>query len=86
LTEAGEELGLAFQIRDDLLDVTQPTEVLGKPALSDIKNNKATYVSIFGQVKAREQCGQLTRQAIRLIKSLQIDSSELVDTLQTYFS
>ena len=58
-------LGLAFQIQDDILDVTSSLEVLGKPVGSDDKNNKATYVTFEGLEKASEDverisCGRLT--------------------------
>lgn len=51
----GEDLGIAFQIMDDILDVTSSTEVLGKPVLSDEKNEKATYVSLFGLEKSKTE-------------------------------
>ncbi len=50
----GRHLGLAFQIADDILDATQSTKVLGKPAKLDEKNKKSTYVSLLGLKKARE--------------------------------
>lgn len=49
----GDKLGLAFQIMDDILDVTSSEEVLGKPVFSDEKNNKITYVSMYGMDKAK---------------------------------
>jgi geranylgeranyl diphosphate synthase type II len=57
-------IGLAFQIKDDILDVTGETDVLGKPVLSDAKNNKSTYVTLFGVEGAQEQVQQLTDGAL----------------------
>ena len=48
LSDYGYKLGLAFQIKDDILDVTSSTEVLGKNAKSDIENDKTNYISLFG--------------------------------------
>ena len=48
LEKVGYNIGVAFQIKDDILDVTSTTEVLGKPVLSDEKNDKVTYVSLYG--------------------------------------
>ena len=54
MEKIGRDVGLAFQIRDDILDVTSTMEVLGKPILSDEKNHKATYVTLEGLKKAEE--------------------------------
>ena len=53
--KAAGNIGLAFQIQDDILDVTSTAEELGKPVHSDEKNNKVTYVTLFGTEKAAEQ-------------------------------
>ena len=58
------KLGLAFQIVDDILDVTESTEILGKTNNSDLKNNKHTYVSLVGIEKAKKRAGQLIESAI----------------------
>ena len=55
IEEAASEIGLAFQIQDDILDVTGNQEVLGKPVGSDAKNEKATYVTYEGLKKAQEE-------------------------------
>ena len=54
LTKFADLLGLAFQITDDILDVTSTTEILGKPTGSDEKNNKSTYVTLYGLDAAKE--------------------------------
>ncbi len=58
----GDKLGLAFQIMDDILDVTSSSDVLGKPVFSDEKNEKATYVSMYGIDKARADYAELCRR------------------------
>lgn len=59
-----DNIGLAFQIVDDILDVTSDTETLGKPVGSDEQNNKSTYVSCLGIEKCRELAHELTDKAI----------------------
>ena len=68
--EIASAVGLAFQIQDDILDVTSTAEELGKPVHSDEKNNKVTYVTLFGTEKAAEQVEELSEKAIDLLKSL----------------
>ena len=58
------ELGLAFQIRDDMLDVESTTEELGKPIGSDAENEKTTFVTLYGL----EECGRLVGEHTRLAK------------------
>lgn len=59
-----ENVGLAFQIVDDILDITSTEEVLGKPINSDSENQKYTYATIYGVKKCREIVAQLTEKAI----------------------
>ena len=68
--EAAGNIGLAFQIQDDILDVTSTDEELGKPVHSDEKNNKVTYVTLFGIEKASEQVEMLSEKAVELLKCL----------------
>ena len=63
-------VGVAFQIQDDILDVTATTEQLGKPVLSDEKNEKTTYVTLEGLAKARADVAELSGQAITILRSL----------------
>lgn len=63
ITKFGRALGLAFQIIDDILDVTQTTEKLGKSAGKDIAAKKATYPAVIGLEKSRAEARRLTRQA-----------------------
>lgn len=68
LTTFGKSVGLAFQIIDDILDVTQPTEILGKSAGKDITAQKATYPAIFGLTKSRAEAKHLTGTARAVLK------------------
>lgn len=64
------DVGLAFQVQDDILDVTSTTKALGKPVKSDEKNLKTTYVTIRGLEKAKEDVGQISNRAIQTLDSL----------------
>ena len=68
LTDFGYNVGLAFQIIDDILDVTQTTEQLGKTAGKDVAARKATYPSIVGLEKSRQIARQLTNRAFKALK------------------
>lgn len=63
LTDYGDALGLAFQVVDDILDVTQASETLGKTAGKDVDNNKPTYVSVLGLEAARRHADELRDKA-----------------------
>ena len=64
------DVGLAFQIQDDILDVTSTLEVLGKPIHSDDKNNKTTYVTLEGLDKARADVETVSERALETLRSL----------------
>ena len=68
--KAAKNVGLAFQIQDDILDVTSTKEELGKPIHSDEKNNKTTYVTIMGIEKASQQVKELSAEAVELLEGL----------------
>lgn len=68
LTSFGYHVGLAFQVIDDILDVTQTSEQLGKTAGKDVKAQKATYPSIVGLEKSRQIARQLTDKAFASLK------------------
>lgn len=63
-------IGLAFQIQDDILDVTSSQEVLGKPVGSDEKNNKTTYVSLYGMNQAMADVERISGQAVEYLNML----------------
>ena len=64
------KVGIAFQIRDDILDVTSTMEELGKPVFSDEKNEKTTYVTMFGTDGAEQEVKRLTKEAVDELKNL----------------
>jgi len=70
LTTFGQCLGLAFQVIDDILDVTQTTEKLGKTAGKDVAATKATYPAIFGLDRSRAEARHLTHAAHLALKPL----------------
>ena len=63
-------VGIAFQIQDDILDVTSTTEVLGKPVFSDEKNHKSTYVSICGLDNSKKKVEEYSEEAIQLLDGI----------------
>ena len=70
LEEIGRCVGMAFQIQDDILDCTGDAAVLGKPLNSDEKNNKTTYVTLFGLDKAAEEVMTLSKKAEDILKDI----------------
>jgi len=66
----GSYLGLAFQIVDDILDVTSTTEVLGKPVGSDVAEQKVTFVTLLGLEAAQQEAEALTQKAIAVLETL----------------
>ena len=71
--QAAYEIGIAFQIQDDILDVTSSLEVLGKQVGSDEKNNKTTYVTLKGLETASTEQKELSNRAIERLEGLQKD-------------
>lgn len=70
-------IGLAFQIMDDVLDATASTEVLGKPAGSDIRENKQTFVSYFGVEGARLEAERTLENAVANLEGLPLKDNRL---------
>lgn len=64
------KVGMAFQIQDDILDITSTTEMLGKPVLSDEKNNKTTYVTLNGLEKSKQDVDAISQRAVQELKQL----------------
>ncbi len=77
----GRKTGLAFQIQDDILDVTSTTQTLGKPVHSDEKNEKTTYVTLFGIEEARKKVDEESQDAVRLLKRLPGENPYLEELL-----
>lgn len=78
------KLGLAFQIVDDILDVTESTEILGKTINSDLKNNKHTYVSLVGIEKAKKRAGQLIESAIEDLSMNNMQKTDKLVSIASY--
>ncbi|MDB6053982.1 MAG: Farnesyl-diphosphate synthase [Verrucomicrobiales bacterium] len=83
LTDFGYHVGLAFQIIDDILDVTQTSEQLGKTAGKDTASKKATYPSIVGMNRSRKIAEKLTSQAFASLKPFK-SKGDALEALATY--
>ena len=70
MEKVGSNIGLAFQIQDDILDATGSFEELGKPIGSDEKNQKATYLSLVGMDKSKEDVERLSKEAVDILKNV----------------
>jgi geranylgeranyl diphosphate synthase type II len=82
-TNYGTALGMAFQIKDDLLDVESSTEELGKPVGSDEKNKKTTYISLLGIEKARIHLQEQKEKALKALGEIDADT-EFLELLTEY--
>ena len=70
ILQVAKDVGLAFQIQDDILDVTSDMETLGKPIGSDVKNHKTTYVTIRGLAQAQKDVEKISERALEGVASL----------------
>lgn len=86
IEEIAGEVGLAFQIQDDILDVTSTMEVLGKPIGSDEKNHKFTYVTFEGLDKAKADVAEISEQAIAHMGELVVKNEFLTELLRYLIS
>jgi geranylgeranyl diphosphate synthase type II len=84
ITRFGQRLGLAFQIIDDILDVTQTSEILGKSAGKDVAAKKATYPAVIGLEKSRAEARRLTRQAHNALSMFSSSDAEPLHALANY--
>lgn len=82
MEKIGYNIGIAFQIQDDILDVTGSMETLGKPIGSDEKNNKVTYVTLKGLQQAQMDQKALSEEAIRLLRSFENRNLFLEDMVE----
>lgn len=80
--EYGLRLGLAFQIVDDILDITSTTEELGKPINSDAEKNKTTFVSLYGIEKAQKMADKATSEALEWLDA--VEDNEFLKELTEY--
>ena len=81
MEETGRSVGFAFQIRDDILDLTGSQEIIGKPVGSDEKNGRLTVVSFHGMEKALEEVKKYSQNAIRLLNDLPYQTDQLADII-----
>ena len=77
------DVGLAFQIRDDILDVTSTLETLGKPINSDDRNEKTTYVTIHGLEQASKDVEEISERAIENLKALPYENEFLLELIKS---
>ena len=77
MTKFGRSLGLAFQVIDDILDVTQTSEKLGKSAGKDVAAQKATYPAVIGLDASRAEARRLTNAAQRALSSFGTEAKRL---------
>ncbi len=82
LTEVGGNIGLAFQIVDDILDVTSDSETLGKPSQSDNEAEKNTFPKLMGIEKSQEEANELLTSSLQLLCDSGIENSTLASLLQ----
>ena len=79
MEKAGEKIGVAFQIADDILDITSTLEELGKPVHSDEKNEKNTYVTMYGIEKSKEMVKTLSQEAMIILKTFGEKANFLIE-------
>lgn len=82
MEEIGKNIGMAFQIQDDILDVTSTNEELGKPVGSDEKNEKMTYVSVYGMEEAKNSVERYSNKALDCLGNLPVESAYLNTLIQ----
>lgn len=80
--KAAGKIGLAFQIQDDILDITSTTEELGKPVGSDEKNGKNTYVAFEGLEKSKEDVKKLSESAMGDLQKLPYENPFLIELIK----
>jgi len=86
LKSFGKKIGLAFQITDDILEVTSDKETLGKNTDSDLKNFKSTYINVIGMDASINKTSELTESAIHDLKQLEINEADLLIELAKYMT
>jgi len=86
LTEYAQQFGLAFQITDDILDVTGSQEKIGKPVGSDIKNHKATYVTLYSLEEARRMASQTVDSALDALSQFGTEANVLREMVRWLLS
>lgn len=79
LSQYAELVGLAYQVRDDVIDITSTEEELGKPAGSDLESNKSTYPALLGLPGAQEKAEQLYQQSLQALAALPYNTQNLAE-------
>lgn len=79
LKQYAQFVGLAYQVRDDIIDITSSEEVLGKPAGSDLKANKSTYPALLGLQGAQDKATNLYQQALQALQDLPYNTQALAE-------
>lgn len=82
MEQIGRSVGMAFQIQDDILDCTSTTEELGKPVHSDEKNEKTTYVTLYGIEQSHQAVERYSHQAVELLEKLPGSNPFLEDLIE----
>lgn len=82
MEQAGLNIGMAFQIQDDILDVTSTTEELGKPVHSDEKNDKTTYLSLYGLEKSHDDVEKYSKKALSIMEELPYENQFLCTLIE----
>lgn len=82
MQQVGEAIGIAFQIQDDILDVTGDEAVIGKPVHSDEKNEKSTYVAIHGLDESRKKVEEYTGNGLACLQNVQAQNQENEEFLE----
>lgn len=75
--EFGEKVGLAFQIKDDILDIVGDSKTMGKKAKSDIENDKTTYVTTYGLDECKKMCIDITEECMNILSKIKGDTEGL---------
>ena len=81
LEKSARNLGVAFQIQDDILDVVGDAKTLGKPVGSDARNEKTTYVSMYGLEEARKKVSEYTEESIVLLQNFDGEKTFLMELM-----
>lgn len=79
LREYGEKLGLAFQIKDDILDIVGDAKILGKNIHADECMEKTNFITVYGLEKCEKLCEKLTEECIQILNKLTVDTTFLVE-------
>ena len=82
MEETAAAVGLAFQIQDDILDITSTQEVLGKPVGSDERNHKNTYVTFEGMEQAKRDVEEISNRALERLDSLVVKNEFLTELIR----